>query len=234
MTIFSKRYKADSSQPAIVPKPASTFTAPAPAAPAAPPAPPREPSPPPAPPAAPPAIPAASRPTPPQRIASAFTPAPTEPAKPVADDRIAPVGTAYEPVKLATPGKLANRWNPAAQDTAAEDTPTGGSIKDRMSAFSGGGGGAPSPAASQPSGKKLTWSERQAETKRQQEEEESRSSAAIAGRATGRVASSAGNAVSSAATAAGMSIMAVDSHRLTTRSWCRRCGIGGHGAHSRS
>ncbi len=112
-----------------------------------------------------------------ERIASTSTPAPMEPSKPATDDRIAPVGTAYEPVKLATPGKLSNRWNPGgAQQSSPEAPSTGGSIKDRMAAFSGAG--ATSPSAPQPSGKKLTWSERQAETKRQKEEEEKSSSAA--------------------------------------------------------
>lgn len=126
-----------------------------------------------------------SRPKPPGRIASASTPAPVEDAKPSSDDRIAPVGTAYEPVKLATPGKLANRWNPGgAQDSSPEPPSTGGSIKDRMAAFSGGGG-ATKAAASPSSGKKLTWSERQAETKRQQAEEDRSSSAASAAGKTG-------------------------------------------------
>ena len=87
------------------------------------------------------------------------------------------MGTAYEPVKLAKPGKLANRWNPGAQAEPEAEAPTGGSIKDRMAAFSGGGGGA-APVSPQPSGKKLTWSERQAQAKKQAEEEETQSKAA--------------------------------------------------------
>jgi hypothetical protein len=91
------------------------------------------------------------------------------------------VGTAYEPVKLATPGKLANRWNPGGAKPADDDAPSGGSsIKDRMAAFSGGGA-APTPSAPQPSGKKLTWSERQAQAQKQREEEEAASQAASSG-----------------------------------------------------
>jgi len=46
-----------------------------------------------------------------------------------------------------------------------------------MSAFQGGGS-APASGVPQPSGKKLTWSERQAEAKKQREEEEAGSKAA--------------------------------------------------------
>jgi hypothetical protein len=127
-------------------------------------------------PAAAPSVPTASKPV------SAATPASPEVSRPAYEDRIAPVGTAYEPVKLAKPGKLANRWNPGAaqNDDDSETAAPVPSMKDRMAAFSGGAG-APTPtrSAPQPSGKKLTWSERQAEAKRQREEEEGASAAAI-------------------------------------------------------
>lgn len=112
-------------------------------------------------------------------VVSASTSAPQEPSKPAAEDRIGKVGTTYEPVKLATPGKLGNRWNPAAQQTGEDDEPAAPvmSMKERMAAFNKP---AATESAPQPSGKKLTWAERQAEAKRQQEEEEARSSAAIA------------------------------------------------------
>ena len=52
-----------------------------------------------------------------------------------------------------------------------------------MAAFSGGAGGGGASVVSgvpQPSGKKLTWSERQAEAKKQREAEEAASKAASA------------------------------------------------------
>lgn len=111
--------------------------------------------------------------------ASASTPAPPEVPKPAQDDRIAPVGTAYEPVKLAKPGKLANRWNPAGNAGADDDDekPAAPSLKDRMAAFSGGSN-APVASKPVPSGNRLTWSERQAQAKKQQEEEDNQSKAA--------------------------------------------------------
>lgn len=156
--------------------PASTFNKPTPSAPSAPKPAPREPSPPPP-------SPAASRP-PPQatfpKPVSASTPAPTETRKPAEDDRIAPVGTAYQPIKL-TPGKLGGRWNPGGNRDKEEEAPAQAapSLKDRMAAFSGGGKPAAPSVGTDPSGgKKLTWSERQAEAKRQREEEEAGSKAA--------------------------------------------------------
>ena len=88
------------------------------------------------------------------------------------------MGTAYEPVKLSKPGKLANRWNPGsnAASEPSDDAPAGGSVKDRMAAFSGGGGAA--PVVPQPNGQKLSWSERQAQAKKSAEEEEAKSKAA--------------------------------------------------------
>lgn len=117
----------------------------------------------------------------PARISvSATSAAPAEESKRDYDDRIAPVGTAYEPVKLSTPGKLANRWNPgAASRDLPEPAPAAPSLKDRMAAFSGGGGNV-STTTPQPSGKKLTWSERQADTKRRREEDEKKSAGATA------------------------------------------------------
>jgi hypothetical protein len=116
--------------------------------------------------------------------------------KPAEDDRIAPVGTAYEPVKLAAPKKLVNRWgaggfgsNSNNNDEEKEEEKTGGFAAAR-NMFSGGGGapratsggfgggasaaGATGVAAGigAGQGKKLTWSERQAEVKKQREAEE--------------------------------------------------------------
>ncbi|TXT13465.1 hypothetical protein VHUM_00832 [Vanrija humicola] len=169
---------------AAAPPPASSFSRPTPAA-SAPPPPPAATRPTPAPPAPAPApapVAAAPPPAPPRPVVSASTPsAPAaDSSKPAYEDRIAPVGTNYEPVKLAAPGKLANRWNPGgnrADDDEGSAAPAV-SIKDRMAAFSN----APAQAASvpQPSGKKLTWSERQAAAKKQAEEEEAASAAASA------------------------------------------------------
>lgn len=169
-------------QPANVSTPVSTFTRPTPAAPAPAPAPKppvREPSPPPPPPVATRPPPQVSTPKP----VSAATPAPAPASRAQDDDRIAPVGTAYQPIKL-TPGKLGGRWNPGGnQDKGEEDeAPAAPSLKDRMAAFSGGAKqSTPAPATgSAGGGKKLTWSERQAETKRQQAAEDAGSTAASA------------------------------------------------------
>lgn len=107
---------------------------------------------------------------------SASTISASEPAKPVAEDRITPVGTAYTPIKLQ-PGKLTGRWNPGGiQEERSEESPVKiPSIKDRMAAFSGGH--VSTPVLPQPSGNKLTWSARQAEAKKQREEEEKESAA---------------------------------------------------------
>lgn len=75
------------------------------------------------------------------------------PAKPAEEDRIKPVGTAYEPVKLAKPGKLGNRF-PFGQQQ--ESTPSS----------------APAPRAVS-SG--LTWSQRQEKAKQEAAAEEARS-----------------------------------------------------------
>ncbi|KAJ6624892.1 hypothetical protein B0H10DRAFT_2004715, partial [Mycena sp. CBHHK59/15] len=74
------------------------------------------------------------------------------PTKPADDDRIAPVGTAYTPVTLAAPKKLKNPF--AAFEQQAQAAPP-----------------APVPSA----GKKLTWSERQAQAKKLAEQEEAQS-----------------------------------------------------------
>ncbi|CEH13588.1 Drebrins and related actin binding proteins [Ceraceosorus bombacis] len=87
--------------------------------------------------------------------------APEAPAKPAAEDRIGPVGTAYEPVRIGKPGKLgANRWNPGANASSSPSTPAAA--------------GGPAPRA--PSGG-LTWSQRQEAAKKEREEEEARSPA---------------------------------------------------------
>jgi hypothetical protein len=139
---------------------------PAPAAEETPAPPPREPTPPPAP--------------------AAAAPPPTAPAasKLAEDDRIAPVGTAYEPVKLAAPKKLTSRWgqggfnNNADDEDKADEKPKVGGFNAARSAFTGGAAAVASStpsfggASGASSGKKLTWSERQAETKRQREAEE--------------------------------------------------------------
>lgn len=126
-------------------------------------------------------------------ITSAHTPAP-EPAKPTqappsSDDRIAPVGTAYTPVSLPKPKKLGNRWGPGAVPVGGgsddEDSHKPSDPAPKPSAFANArsafGGAAPPPVRSfgggsigggAPSGKKLTWSERQAEAKREREAEE--------------------------------------------------------------
>jgi hypothetical protein len=135
----------------------------------------------PPPPAAPPAAPPVS----------ASTPAAEAPKSTLADDRIAPVGTAYTPVSLPKPKKLGNRWGPGAVPVGGSDDEheekSGGAGVVKPSAFASarsafGGGGAPtssggakfggSAGAVGGAGKKLTWSERQAEAKRQREEEE--------------------------------------------------------------
>ena len=85
----------------------------------------------------------------------AVAPAAAAPAKPAEDDRIKPVGTAYEPVKLGKPGKLgANRF------------PFGGPPQDSAPAA------APAPRAASGG---LTWSQRQEKAKKEQAEEEARS-----------------------------------------------------------
>ncbi|KAJ9118521.1 hypothetical protein QFC24_006175 [Naganishia onofrii] len=157
--------------------------------------------------AAPPAIsrPSAAAAAPP---VSAATPAaePVKPAEPPAkpastagvpaEDRIAPVGTSYQPVTLPKPKKLGNRWGPGAvpvgggndeddhEKSGAGGVPKPSAFASARSAFGGGGGGGAqrsfggaastfgATAAGADGGKKLTWSERQAEAKRQREEEE--------------------------------------------------------------
>lgn len=121
-------------------------------------------------------------PPPPAHVA-APAPAASTPAasKPVQDDRIAPVGTAYEPVKLAAPKKLVNRWGQGASNNNNDDEdkedekPKVGGFNAARNAFTGGAASNTS-LASTPSGptpgKKLTWSERQAEAKKQREAEE--------------------------------------------------------------
>lgn len=87
----------------------------------------------------------------------AVAPASVTPAKPAEEDRIKPVGTAYEPVRLGKPGKLGNRF-PFGQDSTAASTP------------------APAPRVASGG---LTWSQRQEKVKKEQAEEEARSTQAI-------------------------------------------------------
>lgn len=91
-------------------------------------------------------------------------------AKPAEDDRIKPVGTAYEPVKLGKPGKLGNRF-PFGQDSTPTSAPR---------VVSG----------------RLSWSQRQEKAKKEQAEEEAKNAQAI--KAAG-VGVGAGGAVASGA-----------------------------------
>lgn len=97
---------------------------------------------------------------PPSTPAKVSSGASQPPAKPADDDRIRPVGTAYEPVRLSKPGKLgANRFPFGSQAQEPASTPA-----------------APAP---RPSGG-LTWSQRQEKAKKEREEEDARSKAAAA------------------------------------------------------
>jgi hypothetical protein len=127
-----------------------------------------------------PPVPPSREPSPPPP-APVAAPAPTAAtSKPAEDDRIAPVGTAYEPVKLAAPKKLVNRWGQGAfnnndDEDKPDEKPKAGGFSAARSAFMGGAASnnAPSSVSSGPTpGKKLTWSERQAEAKKQREAEE--------------------------------------------------------------
>ncbi|PWZ03488.1 hypothetical protein BCV70DRAFT_155405 [Testicularia cyperi] len=111
---------------------------------------------------APPAAPVAKQPVSTPVVPPAPQPESTSSApasKPAEDDRIQPVGTAYQPVNLGKPGKLnmANRFPFSQPDSTA--------------AASGPG---PAPASRAPSAGKLTWSQRQEAAKREREEEEAR------------------------------------------------------------
>jgi hypothetical protein len=82
---------------------------------------------------------------------------------------------------LPKPGKLGNRWQQAINQPKEEEpvAPAAGGVKSIGSRF-GGSVGAPKPAVvamdspggAGAGGKKLTWSERQAEAKRIREQEE--------------------------------------------------------------
>lgn len=121
-------------------------------------------------------------------ITNAQTPEVTESqsSKPKGDDRIGPVGTAYTPVSLPAPKKLGNRWGAGAaaggaeesENTTADSNTSSGGVGGFAAArnlFSAGGGSGSNLKSNElptPSGKKLTWSERQAEAKKQREAEE--------------------------------------------------------------
>ncbi|KAJ3558512.1 hypothetical protein NM688_g880 [Phlebia brevispora] len=123
--------------------------------------------PPPPPAASRPPVVAASRPVPSAVSVGPPAPPPSSnvPTKPDEDDLIGPVGTAYTPIKLH-PKRLVNPFErQAQQQQQEEEAEPHVSVSSRAAAFGG-------------SGKKLTWSERQALAKRQDEEEAARSRAA--------------------------------------------------------
>jgi drebrin-like protein len=105
----------------------------------------------------------------PPASAPAAAPAPSAsssagPAKPAAEDRIGPVGTAYQPVQLAKPGKLsANRFPFGGSSAQTDSTP------------------APAPRVPSAGGApgKLTWSQRQEAAKKEREREEEEAQAKI-------------------------------------------------------
>lgn len=94
---------------------------------------------------------------------SAVPPAPSPeassaPPKPAEDDRIQPVGTAYQPISLGKPGKLnmANRFPFGQQESESSPAPAAPRVA------SGGASG------------KLTWSQRQEAARKEREEQEAR------------------------------------------------------------
>nr|ODN85949.1 hypothetical protein L203_04448 [Cryptococcus depauperatus CBS 7841] len=150
----------------------------------------------------------ASRPMASANIDTTSYPAVPEPSKPTPEDRIASVGTNYQPIKLQ-PGKLQNRWNPSASEEPEEAPIQGLSVKDRMSAFSNINKA--SDNTPKPTSKKLTWAERQAEAKRLREEEDRASAAASANivssmKGVSPVATGTPTGVSSTATGFGRSV----------------------------
>ncbi|KAL7415768.1 hypothetical protein BDY24DRAFT_269726 [Mrakia frigida] len=125
---------------------------------------------------------------PPPKTETPTPAAATAPAKPAADDKIGPVGTAYTPVSLPAPKKLASRWGqPAASEEPVKPSYGGGGA----SRFGGGAGAAGGGE------KKLTWSERQAQAKARDAEEEKGSLAATAAVVGTTVASGASKVASS-------------------------------------
>ncbi|KAG0653279.1 hypothetical protein C6P46_003146, partial [Rhodotorula mucilaginosa] len=126
----------------------------------------------------------ASEPATPPPVKSAFSPASfptataTAPASSAAaaatraseaiPDRPGPVGTAYTPVSLPKPGKLANRWQEVVSSSQSSS-----SEPERKPAFSSGGGGGGGGGKSG-----LTWSQRQEAARKQREEEDAASRAA--------------------------------------------------------
>jgi hypothetical protein len=89
-------------------------------------------------------------------------------------------GTAYTPVSLPAPKKLANRWGAGAvlQESASSSPPA--SSKPVLNRWGSGATSSTPGAAAGPApteGKKLTWSERQALAKARDAEEEQRSKA---------------------------------------------------------
>lgn len=99
---------------------------------------------------------------PPAVIPSAPRPEPVAPAasKVDDDDKIKPVGTAYQPVKLAAPGKLGSRASAFQQQGQQQTTPASGRVVST---------GTPG---------KLTWSQRQ-ELKKEREEEDRKANEAM-------------------------------------------------------
>lgn len=100
----------------------------------------------------------ASVPSPPQAPSASSGSAPSAPASETVSDRPGPVGTAYTPVQLPKPGKLANRWQEVVNQSEPEKKP---SLGTRSS--TGGG---------------MTWSQRQEAARKQREEEDAASRAA--------------------------------------------------------
>ncbi len=121
--------------------------------------------------------------------AAAAAAAAAVPQKPAADERIGPVGTAYTPVALPKPGKLALNRFPfgGKQDEAGPPAP-GPSLAKRnaVAAASGPASGFGSSGASGAGGAgagatpgKLTWSQRQEAAKAEREREEAASKGSI-------------------------------------------------------
>ena len=138
-----------------------------------------------------PAAPSASTPKPVSTPSVPHAPRPdasSAPPKPAEDDRIQPVGTAYQPVSLGKPGKLnmASRFPFGQQDHAASASTT-----------------APAPrVASGGASGKLTWSQRQEAAKKEREEEEARVKQLSSGMRTASFGAAAGAAAGVKAAAA--------------------------------
>ncbi|SCZ93919.1 BZ3500_MvSof-1268-A1-R1_Chr6-3g08986 [Microbotryum saponariae] len=109
--------------------------------------------------------PAPPAPAPPKPTPAPVAQAPERAPGGVTYERPEAVGTAYTPVSLPKPGKLANRWGA----NAASSSPSPSPASYGASPLNPGAGAAQKP---------LTWSERQALAKKQREEEDEASAAA--------------------------------------------------------